>query len=142
VSSAEGLETIMTLIRTLAGARRFDADPVVRAQRVALAVAMMLSSSNVSPMTTILASLLFAALAGWARAHSWSRASSTYIRQAGAAALMFAPSAETALRDPLAGTHRATPVSSAPPSAAVQRPGGALRSAPDMSFRDALEQVT
>ena len=125
----------MTLIRTLAGARRFHADPVVRAQRVALAAAMMLSSSNVSPMTTILASLLFAALAGWARAHSFSRARRTYIWQAGAAALMFASSAETARRDPLAGTHRATPVSSA-------RPSAALRSAPDMSFRGALEQVT
>ncbi len=132
----------MTLIRTHAGARRFHADPVVRAQRVALAVAMMLSSSNVSPMTTILASLLFAALAGWARAHGWNRARRTPTWHAGVAALMFALSAKTARRDPLAGTYRAMPVSSARPSAAAQWPGAALPSAPDMSFRGALEQVT
>jgi hypothetical protein len=132
----------MRLMRNLAGIRRFHGDPVVRAQRVALAVAMMLSSSNVSPMTTIVASLLFAALAGWARAHRWSRVRRTYVWHAGAAALVFAPSAETARRDPLAGTRRAMPIASARGDAAMQRPSTASGPVRDISFRSARSQVT
>jgi hypothetical protein len=132
----------MRLIRNLAGIRRFRGDPVVRAQRVALAVAMMLSSSSVSPMTTIVASLLFAALAGWARAHSWSRVRRTYVWHAGGAALMFAPSAETARRDPLAETRNAMPIASARRDAAMQRPSTASGPVWDISFRGAPAQVT
>ena len=77
-------------------------DPVVRVQRLALAVAMMLSSSNVSPMTTILASLLFAVLAGWARAHVWTRARKTLSWLDGRISVLVS-SARIVCRDPVFG---------------------------------------
>ena len=96
-------------------------DPVVRVQRLALAVAMMLSSSNVSPMTTILASLLFAVLAGWARAHVWTRARKTLGWLDGHISLLVS-SAQIVCRDPIVGgAHRATRLSSESMSAEVHR---------------------
>jgi hypothetical protein len=104
----------------IAGARPLHGDPVVRVQRAALAVAMMLSSSNVSPMTTILASLLFAALAGWARAHAWTRANKTLSLPDGRT-LVLAPSLELARREPVLGeAHRGTPISSESMNADMQ----------------------
>ena len=96
-------------------------DPVVRVQRLALAVAMMLSASNVSPVTTILASLLFAVLAGWARAHVWTRARKTFSWLDGRASVLVS-SAQIVCRSPVfGGVHRETRQSSESMSADVHR---------------------
>jgi len=87
-------------------------DPVVRVQRLALAVAMMLSSSNVSPVTTILASLLFAVLAGWARAHVWTRARKTLGWSAGTP--LAPPCGQIGYRDAVAGQDRTPPTAGKP----------------------------
>ena len=105
----------------IAGGRLPHGDPVVRVQRAALAVAMVLSSSNVSPMTTILASLLFAALAGWARAHAWTRARRTSSMLDGRM-LVLAPSLELACREPVVGeAHGSMPISSESMNVDMQR---------------------
>jgi hypothetical protein len=96
-------------------------DPVVRVQRLALAVAMMLSSSNVSPVTTILASLLFAVLAGWARAHVWTRARKTFSWPDGRTSVLVS-SAQIVCRSPVfGGAHREPRQSSESMSADVHR---------------------
>src|SRR5438128_4307265 len=116
----------------IAGARLLHGDPVVRVQRAALAVAMMLSSSNVSPMTTIFASLLFAALAGWARAHVWTRAKKTFSLPDGHT-LVLAPSLELAHRKPALGqAHGGAPISSESMNAGMQRLWAALACASRM----------
>ncbi len=93
----------------LAGAPRHG-DAVMRVQRAALALAMMLSSSNVSPMTTIVASLLFAVLAGWARAHVWTHAKKTFPWPHSRTPAL-EPRAEIVRCGPaLAGAHRRTPM--------------------------------
>ncbi len=117
----------------IAEARLFHGDPVIRVQRAALAIAMMLSSSNVSPMTTIFASLLFAALAGWARAHAWTRAKKTFSLLNGHT-LVLAPSLELAHRKPVLGeAHGGTPISSESMNAGMQRLCAALACAPACS---------
>jgi hypothetical protein len=116
-------------------------DPVVRVQRLALAVAMMLSSSNVSPMTTILASLLFAALAGWARAHNWTRSSKTF--SWGARMPLPAPCAQTAPNDPIGGgAHREAPTASEALTADMWRIWAAQSCSSHMLFHSAPAQVT
>jgi hypothetical protein len=126
----------------ITGARLLHGDPVVRVQRVALAVAMMLSSSNVSPMTTILASLLFAVLAGWARAHVWTRARKTLGWPDGDFSV-FVSSAQIVCRSPVvAGTHHAMPIVSEPLNADLQTSCAALTFAFRMLSQGAPAQVT
>jgi hypothetical protein len=126
----------------IAGASLLQGDPVIRVQRAALAVAVMLSSSNVSPMTTILASLLFAVLAGWARAHNWTRASKTLSWQ-NARPLTLGPSAGIFRRSPASiATHPARPMDHEPLSADIRRLLAAIACAPHMLHHGALAQVT
>jgi hypothetical protein len=124
----------------IAEVRLFHGDPVVRVQRATLAVAMMLSSSNVSPMTTIFASLLFAALAGWARAHAWTRAKKTFPMLDGHI-LILAPCLELAHRNPVFGTtHGGAPISSESTNAGMQRLWAALACASRMLCHVAAAQ--
>jgi len=126
----------------IAEARLFHGDPVVRVQRATLAVAMMLSSSNVSPMTTIFASLLFAALAAWARAHAWTRAKKTF-PMLDRHILILAPCWELAHRKPVFGTTHGAPISSESMNAGMQRLWAALACASRMlCYVAAAQRVT
>lgn len=115
----------------VAGAHLLHGDRVIRVQRAAVAVAVMLSSSNVSPMTTILASLLFAALAGSARAQVWSARKTFSWPGSRTLVLVPAPSAQIGRPGPVVGgAQRTMPLSNESMTAGMQRLGAKLPARP------------